>query len=50
MINKYQILIHYSDIAMETLLQEVKSVMEKQTKLKLSETYSYAEYIKKEMY
>ena len=38
---------HYSDIAMETLLQEVKPVMEKQTKLKLSETYSYARIYKK---
>ena len=32
---------------METLLQEVKPVMEKQTKLKLSETYSYARIYKK---
>ena len=38
---------HYSDIAMETLLQEVKPVMEKETKLKLSETYSYARIYKK---
>ena len=38
---------HYSDIAMETLLQEVKPVMEKYTKLKLSETYSYARIYKK---
>ena len=38
---------HYSDIAMETLLQEVKPIMEKQTKLKLSETYSYARIYKK---
>ena len=38
---------HYSDIAMETLLQEVKPVMEKHTKLKLSETYSYARIYKK---
>ena len=30
---------HYSDIAMETLLQQVKPVMEKHTGLKLSETY-----------
>ena len=37
---------HYSDIAMETLLQEVKPVMEKHTKLKLSETYSYARIYK----
>ena len=33
---------HYADTAMETLLQEVKPVMEKHTGLKLSETYSYA--------
>jgi len=38
---------HYSDIAMETLLKEVKPVMEKHTKLKLSETYSYARIYKK---
>ena len=38
---------HYSDIAMETLLKEVKPIMEKQTKLKLSETYSYARIYKK---
>ena len=38
---------HYSDIAMETLLQQVKPVMEKHTKLKLSETYSYARIYKK---
>ena len=38
---------HYSDIAMETLLQEVKPVMEKHTKLKLNETYSYARIYKK---
>ena len=38
---------HYSDIAMETLLQEVKPVMEKHTGLKLSETYSYARIYKK---
>ena len=37
---------HYSDIAMETLLQEVKPVMEKHTGLKLSETYSYARIYK----
>ena len=37
---------HYSDIAMETLLKEVKPVMEKHTKLKLSETYSYARIYK----
>ena len=38
---------HYSDLAMETLLTEVKPVMEKHTKLKLSETYSYARIYKK---
>ena len=38
---------HYGDVAMETLLQEVKPVMEKHTKLKLSETYSYARIYKK---
>ena len=38
---------HYGDIAMETLLQEVKPVMEKHTGLKLSETYSYARIYKK---
>ena len=38
---------HYGDLVMETLLQKVKPVMEKQTKLKLSETYSYARIYKK---
>ena len=38
---------HYADPVMETLLQEVKPVMEKHTKLKLSETYSYARIYKK---
>ena len=38
---------HYADTAMETLLQEVKPVMEKHTGLKLSETYSYARIYKK---
>tara|TARA_Y100001972_G_scaffold85121_1_gene103665 strand:- start:72 stop:713 length:642 start_codon:yes stop_codon:yes gene_type:complete len=38
---------HYADIAMETLLQKVKPIMEKHTKLKLSETYSYARIYKK---
>jgi len=38
---------HYADIVMETLLQKVKPVMEKHTKLKLSETYSYARIYKK---
>ena len=37
---------HYADIAMETLLREVKPVMEKHTGLKLSETYSYARIYK----
>ena len=38
---------HYADIVMETLLQKVKPVMEKYTKLKLSETYAYARIYKK---
>ena len=38
---------HYSDIAMETLLQKVKPIMEKNTGLKLTETYSYARIYKK---
>ena len=38
---------HYSDIAMETLLLKVKSVMEKETNLKLIENYSYARIYKK---
>ena len=38
---------HYSDIVMETLLQEVKPVMEKHTGIKLSPTYSYARIYKK---
>ena len=37
---------HYADIAMETLLQNLKPVMEKETKLKLSPTYSYARIYK----
>ena len=37
---------HYSDIAMETLLQQVKPVMEKHTGIKLSPTYSYARIYK----
>ena len=37
----------YGDIVMETLLQEVKPVMEKDTSLKLNETYSYARIYKK---
>jgi len=38
---------HYSDIAMETLLEEVKPIMEKHTGIKLSPTYSYARIYKK---
>ena len=38
---------HYSDIAMETLLEQVKPVMEKHTNLKLSPTYAYARIYKK---
>ena len=38
---------HYSDIAMETLLLAVQPIMEKQTKLKLIPTYSYARIYKK---
>ena len=38
---------HYADIAMETLLQKVKPIMEKHTGFKLSETYSYARIYKK---
>lgn len=38
---------HYADIAMETLLLKVKPVMEKHTKLKLTENYSYARIYKK---
>ena len=38
---------HYGDIAMETLLEQVKPVMEKHTGLKLSPTYSYARIYKK---
>ena len=38
---------HYSDIVMETLLQKVKPVMEKETDMKLTETYSYARIYKK---
>ena len=38
---------HYADIAIETLLTEVKPVMEKHTGLKLSPTYSYARIYKK---
>ena len=38
---------HYSDIAMETLLQKVKPIMEKKTGIELLETYSYARIYKK---
>ena len=38
---------HYGDIAMETLLTEVKPIMQKQTGLKLIETYAYARIYKK---
>ena len=38
---------HYGDVAMETLLTEVKPIMEKETKLKLIETYAYARIYKK---
>ena len=38
---------HYGDIAMETLLQEIKPVMEKHIGLKLSETYTYSRIYKK---
>tara|TARA_R100000664_G_scaffold12649_1_gene20331 strand:+ start:3998 stop:4639 length:642 start_codon:yes stop_codon:yes gene_type:complete len=37
---------HYADVVMETLLQDVKPIMEKHTGLKLSETYSYARIYK----
>jgi hypothetical protein len=43
-INTYS---HYADIAMETLLSLIKPVMEKHTKLKLNENYSYARVYKK---
>jgi len=38
---------HYADIVMETLLQKVKPVMEEQSGVKLTETYSYARIYKK---
>jgi hypothetical protein len=38
---------HYADIVMETLLLKLKPVMEKYTKLKLNENYSYARIYKK---
>ena len=37
---------HYGDIVMDTLLQKVKPVMEKETDIKLTETYSYARIYK----
>tara|TARA_R110000803_G_scaffold172409_1_gene235314 strand:- start:321 stop:971 length:651 start_codon:yes stop_codon:yes gene_type:complete len=37
----------YGDVAMETLLTEVKSIMEKTTELELIETYAYARIYKK---
>ena len=37
---------HYSDIAIETLLEKLLPVMEKHTDLKLSPTYSYARIYK----
>jgi len=38
---------HYGDIAMDTLLQKVKPLVEKETEIKLIETYSYARIYKK---
>ena len=38
---------HYADLAMEALLEKVKPRMEKETKLKLIPTYSYARIYKK---
>ena len=38
---------HYSDIAMETLLENLRPYMEGQTNLNLVETYSYARIYKK---
>jgi len=38
---------HYGDIAMDTLLLKMKPIMEKNTGLKLVETYSYARIYKK---
>jgi len=37
----------YADIVMETLLQKVKPIMEKESGIKLSETYSYTRVYKK---
>ena len=38
---------HYADIAMETLLLKLQPLMEKETGLKLTPTYSYARIYKK---
>jgi hypothetical protein len=38
---------HYADIAMETLLQDLKPIMESTTELQLVETYAYARIYKK---
>ena len=38
---------HYADIVMETLLQQVKPIMENKSETKLIETYSYARIYKK---
>ena len=38
---------HYSDLVMETLLQEIKPLMEIETQTSLIETYSYARIYKK---
>ena len=38
---------HYADVAMETLLEKLKPLMEKESGLKLNETYSYARIYKK---
>ena len=38
---------NYGDVAMETLLEKVKPLMEKEMGLKLNETYSYARIYKK---
>jgi hypothetical protein len=38
---------HYGDVVMETLLLAVQPIMEKQTKIKLIPTYSYARIYKK---
>ena len=38
---------HYGDIVMDTLLEKVKPVMERETGLQLIETYSYARIYKK---